>query len=217
MRRALGEDFRKPSAGVDREGVEVGEDVPLGEPFLERRDLQVRRRGVEHLAGVFLVQDREVGGEPDPASEAPQQPAPDRVERAAHQPPRVDGEQALDPPEHLTRRLVRERQEHDARRVGARFDQPRDAVDEGARLARSRARDDEDRPAAREHDLPLLFVQLPVVVDPVALRPDRRLEDVFLNGVRSPLATFRARSPLATLESNCWACSSFVTGFRECL
>ena len=215
VRGTLRQDLGETAAGVDGEGVEVGEDIPLGEAFLERLDLQVGRRRIENLAGVLFVQDREVGREPDAAPEPPQEPAPDRVERASHEPARVDREEHLDPTEHLPGRLVCERQQHDAGRVGARFDQPRDPVDERACLARPRARDDEDRPPAREHDRFLLFVQLPVVVDPIGPGSDLRPEYVFLNGVRSPLATLRVRSPLATLESNFWACSSFVTGFRR--
>ena len=49
MRGTLGEDLGEPAAGVDREGVEFGEDVPFGEAFLERLDLQIGRRRIEHL------------------------------------------------------------------------------------------------------------------------------------------------------------------------
>ena len=178
VRRMLGEDLRERAARVDRVRVEIEQDVALGEAPLERRDLPIRRRGFEHLAGVLGVEDREVRPEAEAASEAAQQPVADRVERSSHQPSHVHAQQGLDAPQHFARGPVRERQQEDAGRVVPGLDEARDAVDERPRLARTRPRDDQDRTAALEHDLPLLVVELPVVVHPVGLQPRWRLEDV---------------------------------------
>ncbi len=176
--RVLGEHLSEGAAGVDREGVEIEQHVALGETALERRDLAVRRRGLEHLASVLGIEDREVGRQPEARAEPPQQSVADGMERPAGQPPRVDGEEHLDPAEHLAGRLVREGQQQDARGVVARLDQAGDAVDEGARLAGAGARNDQDRPAPGEDHVALLVVQLPVVVDAVRLEPRRCFEDV---------------------------------------
>ncbi len=118
--RVLGEDLGERPARVDRERVEVEQDVALREAPLERRDFAVGGRGLEHLAGVLGVEDREVGAEPQPRPEPAQDPVPDGVESPAHEAAGVDGQQRLDPAEHLLRGLVGEGQEQDARGIEAR-------------------------------------------------------------------------------------------------
>ncbi len=179
VRRALEEHFREGAAGVDRVGIEIEQHVPLGEPPLDDRDLVVRGRRLEHLAGILGVEDREVRTQTDAAPEPAQQPVPDGMERPAHQAPRVHRQERLDPAQHVPRGSVGEGQEEDPPRIRAGFDQAGHTVNEGAGLARARAGDDQDRPPAGQDDLPLLVVQLPVVVHAVGVRPGGGLQDVF--------------------------------------
>ena len=179
VRRVLEEHLRERAAGVDGVRVEVEQDVALGEPAVERRHLTVRRRGLEHLPRVLRIEDREVGGQPEPRPETAEQPVADGVERAAHETPRVHGQQHLDAAQHLAGRLVREREQEDPGGVEPVLDEPRDPVDERPGLARARAGDHEERAVTGHDDVPLLVVELAVVVDPVGLQTRGRLEDVF--------------------------------------
>ena len=179
VRRVLGEDLGERAARVDRVRVQVEQDVTLGESPLERRDLLVRGRGLEHLAGVLGIEDREVRPEAEAAAEPAQQPVADRVERAAHQPPHVHGQQRLDAAQHLARGPVREGQQQDPGGIVPGLDEARNPVDEGPGLARAGPGDDEDGAGSLEDDLALLVVQLPVVVDAVARQPRGGPEDVF--------------------------------------
>jgi hypothetical protein len=178
VRRALGQDLGERPGGVDRVGVEVEQHVSFREAPLDDRDLPVRGRRLEELAGVFLVEDREVRSDPDPRPEPPQDPVADGVESAPHQAPGIHRQERLDPPQHLPGGLVGEGQEHDPPRVGSGFDQAGNPVDQRPGLPGPGPRDDQDRPAAGHHDLPLLLVQLPVVVHPVGLRPGGGFQDV---------------------------------------
>jgi hypothetical protein len=105
---------------------------------------------------VFLVEDREVRAVADRLGVPAEEPVGRRVERAAPDPPRIDGDELLDAREHLAGGLVGEGQQQDVRRIDAVLDQARNAVGEGAGFAAAGAGDDEDRAVARHHHLELL-------------------------------------------------------------
>ena len=157
-------------ARVHAEGHDRAEEVPLREPPLRDGDADVGRRGLEEVLRVLRVEDREVRLEAEELGVRPQEPRPDGVERPGRRPHQVRADEGLDAPLHLPRRTVREREEEERRGIGPVLDEARDAVDERARLARARSRDDERRPVRREDDGLLLLVQLARVIDAVALR-----------------------------------------------
>ena len=82
-------------------------------------------------------------------------------------------EQIRDAPHHLTRGLVREREQEDAVGWNALFEQIGDAIGERARLARTRARDHERRAGRGGDGGALLFVKFARVVN---LQVDGRLK-----------------------------------------
>jgi hypothetical protein len=80
--------------------------------------------------------------------------------------------QLFDAPQHLARRAVRERGEEDARGRDALLDEVGDAIRDGARLARTRARDDERRARRGGRHGELLLVQfLAVTRQPFGQQP----------------------------------------------
>jgi hypothetical protein len=109
---------------------------------------------VHQVRGVLAVVDGERAVEPDQRRELAQQPRADGVERArprqaAAQHPRVGSEHvrgdALDAALHLGGGPARERQQHDAARIGATDDQVGDAMRQRVGLAGPGAGDDEER------------------------------------------------------------------------
>src|SRR5664279_5787159 len=104
------------------------------------------------------------------------------MERPRRRAVEVGADQRLDAALHLAGGTVREGEEQKRRGVDTVLDETRDAIDERAGLARARARDDERRPVASKHDRLLLLVQLPRVVDAVALRGRGAPEDVLPQG-----------------------------------
>ena len=157
-------------ARVDQIRIDVQEHVALGEALLEGFDAEGGDSAVHGLFGIFVVEDREIRAISDGVGVVAEQAIADRVKRAAPDAARVDGNELLDAAEHLPRRLVGKRQEEDLRGVDAVFDQPRDAVGEGARLPAASAGDDQHRPVAGHHHLELLAVELLAVLDAILLR-----------------------------------------------
>ena len=89
-------------------------------------------------------------------------------------------EQIGDAPHHFTRRLVREGEQQNAVGRNALFQKIRDAIRQCARLARTRAGDDERRTGRRGDGGELLFVEFARVVN---VQPDfrrERFQDVFV-------------------------------------
>src|SRR6202007_1837010 len=83
--------------------------------------------------------------------------------RKAHPPGGGGGgaDEVLEPLPHLRRRLVRERDREDLRRLGAdRGEQVRDPAGEDAGLPRAGAGDDEERALGGEDSLPLSRIQV---------------------------------------------------------
>src|SRR5262249_12407034 len=104
---------------------------------------------------VAVVVDDEVRGEAERLDLAPQQPHASAV-KGRHPGQRLGADQPLQPLAHLGCRLVREGHRQNAPRLdGARADEMRDAMRERARLARTGAGEDEQRPVAVQH-CPLL-------------------------------------------------------------
>ena len=121
----------------------------------------------EHLAGIAVVVDRQpLRIEPQPVAVDAQQPGAEGVEGAHHHPaPGVGaaagGHQPVDAGAHLGGRLVGERDgEHVARRYRFRGNEVRHLGGNHARLARTRAGQDEKRRAAVQHRFPLPVIQL---------------------------------------------------------
>ena len=120
---------------------------------------------IHQIGGILAVVDGEGRREPDRLGVFAQEPRADGVERAgpAHGVGRrgavrrhEGGDDPLDPPRHLRRRAARERQQHDAARIGPLRDQPRHPMRQGRRLARAGAGDDEQRPRLRERQPAML-------------------------------------------------------------
>ena len=79
----------------------------------------------------------------------------------SHTPPAVVADELLDALPHLLRRLVRERDRQHLPGLGvAVADEVRDPERDDARLARTGARKDQQRPVAVEHGLALFRIQL---------------------------------------------------------
>ena len=167
---------------VGREGDDGAEEVPLREAPLGHRDPEVGRRRFEQVLAVLGVEDGEVGPVAEELGVAAEEPGADRVERPGRHPRQVGAEEALDPPGHLLRRPVREREEEERLRGDAVLDEARNAVDEGPGLPRPGPRHDDGRAVRGEDDGLLFGVQLPVVVDPVALRRGGPPKDVAFRG-----------------------------------
>ncbi len=109
---------------------------------------------------VRLVIDRELARVAEAIGLRAQDPRARRVERQQPHATRAAAEQPLDALAHLAGRLVRERDREDLPRLRlVGVDQERDPVRQHARLAATRAREDQQRPLAMCHSLPLGLVQ----------------------------------------------------------
>ena len=123
---------------------------------------------------------------------------------AARDGARAIADQLLCAPQHLLRRAPRERQQQDRAGRHAALDQPRDAIDQRASLARSRARHDQQRAVAMRHGGELRGIQQLGVLDfEVALVGRRRrlfAQVNYLVGHVSAILPRRAPQ-VATLDS----------------
>ena len=146
-------------ARIDRQARRLGREALLR--FAEARFVP---RPVHQVRRILAVVDGELRIEAEPRRVFAQELCADGVER-----PRVSrrrgggrlgretaGEQALDAPAKLGRRAAREGREHDALRIGAGEDERRDPMREHRRLARPRARDDEQGPGTARIADPVL-------------------------------------------------------------
>ena len=105
------------------------------------------------------VADGEAAVEADRLAALAQQPGAERVEGADGDLARPLAGERRDPLAHLARGLVGEGDGEDARRVHPERDEVRDPRRDHARLARARAREDQQRALGREHGLALLGVE----------------------------------------------------------
>jgi len=130
-------------------------------------------RLADQRALVRLVVDRERPVDADERPLPPQQASTEAVERADGEiPQRGLAEQAAQPLAHLASRLVGKGDGQDGARGNAEVpDQVRDAVRQHARLARSGAGQDQQRPVAMRHRRALLGIER--VEDLVGHRPKR--------------------------------------------
>ena len=125
-----------------------------------RVEIQVAADVVGEADGVGLVVDRERRPVPEDAGLAPQDPGARRVERRDPHPVGDRTDEGSHPLLHLPRGLVGEGDRQDPEgRDAALGDQVRDPVGEDAGLARSGARDDEERTVGRGDRLVLDRVQ----------------------------------------------------------
>ena len=123
--------------------------------------LELREALLHEALLVARVVDREVRAVAEPLGLAPQDPAARGVERHHPRGARRRADEVGDALAHLPRRLVRERDREDLGRLDAdRAEQVRDAAREDARLARARARDDEDGAFGVEDGLALGRIQV---------------------------------------------------------
>jgi hypothetical protein len=83
---------------------------------------------------------------------------------------RIHRQQIRDAIEHFARGFVREREQQNVSRIDPVLEQVRHAIGEGARFARARAGDHQDRPRRSGHRRELLFIQLRRVIDVGKLR-----------------------------------------------
>ena len=144
--------------------------VPLGVQIELARD---HGHQLERVRGVV---DREARAQRERRGLFAQDPHARRVER--RDPHRLGGraDQRLDPFTHLRGCLVRERDREDLTGPGpVRGEQVRDPVGQHARLARTCARDDQQRAARVQHRLALLRVETDEQALRVAHRPGARL------------------------------------------
>ena len=129
--------FAVDRARIDREARALG-----GKALLGLRKAEIVAHQIHQIGGILAVVDGEGRREPDRLGIFAQQPRADGVERAgpAHGVGRggalrrhEGGDDPLDPPRHLRRRAARERQQHDAARIGALRDQPRHPMRQASR------------------------------------------------------------------------------------
>ncbi len=121
-----------------------------------RRQPEFVPHEVHQIGGVFAIVDGERRHEPDEIGVIAQQPRADAMKRAGPGEPlrdralaaeRVDRD-ARHAPRHFEGRAAQERQQQNAMRIRALHQQMRDAMRERVGLARSRARDHEQRATA---------------------------------------------------------------------
>ena len=128
----------------------LGGKIELDERALHRRHL------------IVVIVNREIAGQPSVPRLAPQQP---RAEGMKRRDPNVRtvaparAQQIADALLHHARGFVRERHREDRAGRHALFDQLRHAIRDHARLARSRARENEHGPFGCEHSFALLRVE----------------------------------------------------------
>ena len=87
------------------------------------------------------------------------------MKRAARDRARAISDELLGASQHFLRRAARESEQQNSARRHAALDQPRDSIDQRASLARSRARDDQQRPVAMRHGGELRGIQQLGVLD----------------------------------------------------
>ena len=142
-RMILGDDVGKGPSRVHGGGEEVAQGVGLG----EARGLHVHAgladAGAEEVLDVLAVGHGEVGAIADAVGMETQDAKADGVEGAAPELGEVAAEEVPDAAHHLLGGLVGEGEKEDAMGWEAVFDEPRDAVGEGAGLAGAGACEDE--------------------------------------------------------------------------
>ena len=120
----------------------------LGKAPIARAQAHPRPQQVDDVFHVGAIENGEVGLEPDRGAELAQRQVGEGMKGAAGHRARAIAHQVLDPPQHLLRRAPGEGQQQDRARRDAAFDEPRDAVNQRAGLARAGAGDHQDRAVA---------------------------------------------------------------------
>src|SRR6185437_10639081 len=138
-------EFRVQVARVD-----VVQCLLLREPLLLLAVAEVGARELHQVFGVALVHDREVAGQARLGAELPEQPMAGGVEGPALHPARRRADEALGAGEHLVRGAAGEGEEENALGRDAATYKVGDTIDEGARLPRAGAGDDEEGPVAMD-------------------------------------------------------------------
>src|SRR5439155_12693886 len=130
------------------------------EPSLSGAQPELLSDQVHDVGPVRLVEDGEVGAQPQWRARELQEPVRDRVERAApHAPGLADSRHALGPREHLAGGPPGERQQQDPLRRDPAFEQGRDPRRERGGLARPGPGHDEQGAVSEHGGRPLRAVQ----------------------------------------------------------
>ena len=150
---------------VARHADRLGDRALLRKAALARRESHPRPQQIDHVLHVGAIENREVGLEAHRRAHPAQHVVGERMEGAARDCARAISDELLCPPQHLLRGAPRERQQQDRAGRHAALDQPRDAIDQRASLARSRARHDQQRAVAMRHGGELRGIQQLGVLD----------------------------------------------------
>ena len=165
-REVLRQHLRQRQLGVDRARVQIEQRPLLREAgSAGRRVAGLDPQQVQHVGRVARVQHAEAGRQAQGRGVAPHQPVRHRMERPAHHPGR-GGNESAGPLEHLPRGAPRERQQQDALGRHTLGHEPSHPGTERCRLARPRAGEDQQWPAAVRRGGPLLVIEL---VQPIPL------------------------------------------------
>ena len=170
---------------VGRERKNFVQHVGLRKMFVLLVNLRVGHARLDQILCVVAVEDREIALAAERVRVQPQNPRADGMKRPAPKRAQFVAQQIRNAPHHFAGGLIREGEQQNAIRRNALFQKIRDAINERARLARTRAGDDERRAGRRGDGGQLLFVEFARVVN---VQPDfrrERLQDVFVRHGRN--------------------------------
>ena len=165
--------FRNRLMRVGRERKNFVQHIRLRKVFVLRVNLRIEQAGFDQILRVVAVENREIPLVAERLGVQPQNPRADAVKSSAPQRAQFVAEQVGNALHHFARRLVREREQQNAVGRNALFQKIRDAIRQRARLARTRAGDDERRTGRRGDGGELLLVEFARVVN---VQPDFRRE-----------------------------------------
>jgi hypothetical protein len=172
QRQEIGEFFREQffhrSLGIHHETKNVRQHVGLRKPHFLWIDSRACHHGGDQILLIFAVHNRETRGVTERAPMAPQHPIADGMKGAAPNPGCVDRQQIRNTIEHLPRGFVGKGKQQNVARVHPVLEQIGDAIGQGARFSRSRARNHQQRTRWRRHRRQLLLIQFRRVINRTA-------------------------------------------------
>ena len=165
---ACGDDLRQRRAGVVSHRIDVTQHLGLWETKTRGVDPAAVHHGLQQVLLIFTIHDRETFAIAQTLRIPAQQFVADAVKRAAPEPLHIHRHQHRHTIQHLTRRLVGERQQQDLLGQHAIVQQPGHAIGQRPRLARSCPGNDQRLPRRRSDSGILLLIELRFVINAVS-------------------------------------------------